>query len=239
MGSVIEIGALQALALDQAGKRARALAAVAEVLALACPEGYLRVFADEGPAMATLVGELIARREGGPRHTAGAVPLDYLGRLLWAFERDRVSRPQSRLPATTLGSALVLTDRELEVLALLAAGKPNREIVDDLVVTVDTVKKHVTTSSTSSARPTAPRPSRVPASSPSSAEIRHLNAATQTATQASTRGRSRPAKIPPRLPPSGEDADAGRSLAWSTTAWCTTTWCPGRQLRSSRGEVAG
>jgi LuxR family maltose regulon positive regulatory protein len=144
MGSVIEIGALQALALDQAGKRARALAAVAEVLALACPEGYLRVFADEGPAMATLVGELIARREGGPRHTAGAVPLDYLGRLLWAFERDRVSRPQSRLPATTLGSALVLTDRELEVLALLAAGKPNREIVDDLVVTVDTVKKHVT-----------------------------------------------------------------------------------------------
>jgi ATP/maltotriose-dependent transcriptional regulator MalT len=118
---------------------------VAEVLALACPEGYLRVFADEGPAMATLLGELIAKREGA-RVTPppGAVPLDYLGRLLRAFERDRVSRPRSRLPATTLGSAPVMTDRELEVLALLAAGQPNREIADDLVVTVDTVKKHVT-----------------------------------------------------------------------------------------------
>jgi LuxR family transcriptional regulator, maltose regulon positive regulatory protein len=145
MGSVIEIGALQALALDQTGNRARALAAVAEVLALACPEGYLRVFADEGPAMATLVGELIAGRKGGTRHAAvGPVPLDYLGRLLRAFERDRVSRPQTRLPAATLGSTLVLTNRELEVLTLLAAGKPNREIADDLVVTVDTVKKHVT-----------------------------------------------------------------------------------------------
>ena len=56
-----------------------------------------------------------------------------------------------------------LTGRELEVLGLLAAGMPNQGIAEELVVTLDTVKKHVSQCWASSARPTAPRPSPGPA----------------------------------------------------------------------------
>ena len=50
-----------------------------------------------------------------------------------------------------------LTGRELEVLAMLAAGRSNQAIAAELVVTLDTVKKHVSQSWTNSARPTVPR----------------------------------------------------------------------------------
>ena len=55
-GSVIEAGALRALALAACGQDADAVNALAAVLALACPQGYVRVFADEGPPMAALLG---------------------------------------------------------------------------------------------------------------------------------------------------------------------------------------
>ena len=70
-GSVIEIGALRALALAAAGEETAAVDALAGALTLACPQGYVRVFADEGPPMAALLGALVAAPAGragrGPR----------------------------------------------------------------------------------------------------------------------------------------------------------------------------
>jgi LuxR family maltose regulon positive regulatory protein len=135
-GSTIEIAALRALALAAAGDRAAAAQDLASTLALAALQGYVRVFADEGPPMATLLSQVAAaHRDGQP--AARQVPLGYLAALL------RVSAPASQAPAVP-GLAEPLTARELEVLHMLAAGAPNRRIADDLVVTLDTVKKHVT-----------------------------------------------------------------------------------------------
>ena len=108
-GSLIEIGALRALALAAAG---------------------------EGPPMAALLGRLIAAQRAG--QAAAEVPLGYLARLQRAFGPGR--------PASDPGpSGIVepLTSRELEVLAMLAAGRSNQAIARELVVTLDTVKKHV------------------------------------------------------------------------------------------------
>ena len=65
VGSVIEAGALRALALAACGQDADAVDALAEVLTLACPQGYVRVFADEGPPMAALLTRLIAAQRSG------------------------------------------------------------------------------------------------------------------------------------------------------------------------------
>ena len=64
-GSLIEAGALRALALAASGEEAAAVAALAGALTLACPQGYVRVFADEGPPMAALLGRLIAAQRAG------------------------------------------------------------------------------------------------------------------------------------------------------------------------------
>jgi LuxR family maltose regulon positive regulatory protein len=141
--SLIEAGALQALALHAVGDRAGALTALVEALGLAWPEGYVRVFADEGPAMASLLGAVVG---GGRRERAAGVeeiPMDYLGRLLRATQpAPAAAGPEA--PRTPAALVEALTERELEVLRMLAAGKRNQEIADELVVTLHTVKKHVT-----------------------------------------------------------------------------------------------
>ena len=70
--------------------------ALADVLTLACPQGYVRVFADEGPPMAALLTRLIAaQRVGG---AAAGVPLGCLARLQRAFDVGR-TRPGPRCRA--------------------------------------------------------------------------------------------------------------------------------------------
>jgi LuxR family maltose regulon positive regulatory protein len=143
-GSVIEARALQALALSASGDQAGALATLAEALTLGAPEGYLRVFVDEGPAMAALLHQLLAgRRREGP--AAAGAPREYLARLVEAFERAGlpVRPPVGRGGVVVAGLVEPLTARELEVLQLLAAGAPNRAIAEQLVVTPETVKKHL------------------------------------------------------------------------------------------------
>jgi len=147
-GSVIEVQALQALAIRAQGDGIRALSRLVDALNLGRPEGYVRVFADEGPSMAALLGGLVAR---GKRKKVSVpvaeVPAGYLGRVLRA-----VRSPSDRGPAVpgkegvhaVAGLVEVLTGRELEVVAMLAEGRSNREIADEFVVTLDTVKKHVT-----------------------------------------------------------------------------------------------
>ena len=135
-GSLIETGALRALALAASGDEAGAVTGLAGALALACPQGYVRVFADEGPPMAALLGRLIAAQRTG--RAAAGVPLGYLARLQRAFGPGRPARDP--VPS---GIVDPLTRRELEVLEMLAAGRSNQAIAGELVVTLDTVKKHV------------------------------------------------------------------------------------------------
>ena len=136
VGSLIETGALRALALAAAGDEAAAVTALAGALLLACPQGHVRVFADEGPLMAALLGRLIAAQRTG--QAAAGVPLGYLARLQRAFGPGQPARDS--VPS---GIVDPLTSRELEVLGLLAAGRSNQAIAGQLVVTLNTVKKHV------------------------------------------------------------------------------------------------
>jgi LuxR family maltose regulon positive regulatory protein len=126
-GNVIELLALRALALADSGSPAEAVEVLTEALGLGCQQGYVRVFADEGAPMAAL----LSRVDG--------IPAGYLGRVRAAGQRDA---PDARRQAHGLVDPLTM--RELEVLALLAEGAPNQGIADQLVVTLDTVKKHVT-----------------------------------------------------------------------------------------------
>ena len=142
-GSVIEIQALQALASAAMGDEDAAVGALAAALALACPQGYVRVFADEGAPMARVLSLLLAAQRA-EQTAARGVPLGCLARLLQAFGGTRAA-PGAGREAAGLVPGLVeqLTDRELDVLALLAAGMPNPRIARELVLTLDTVKKHV------------------------------------------------------------------------------------------------
>jgi LuxR family maltose regulon positive regulatory protein len=134
--SLVETGALLALARAATGDESGAVTILAEALMLACPQGYVRVFADEGPPMAALLGKLIAAQRTG--RAAADVPLGYLARLRRALDTGLIA-PDPGL------SGLIdpLTGREQEVLTMLAAGRSNQAIARELVVTLDTVKKHV------------------------------------------------------------------------------------------------
>lgn len=117
----------------------------AQALVLAGPAGYARVFVDHGGPMAHLLGRLAAAHRTGRVELPSSVPPDHLDRLARAFKPDG-AYAASRADRDTAGvEALVepLSDRELEVLGLLAAGKSNQQIADELFVVLDTVKKHV------------------------------------------------------------------------------------------------
>ena len=92
--------------------------------------------------MAALLGRLIAAQRGG-QATAG-VPLGCLARLQRAFYAEQAMPDPGRDAAAAVpGIVEPLTRRELEVLGMLAAGRSNQAIAGQLVVTLDTVKKHV------------------------------------------------------------------------------------------------
>ncbi len=144
VGSVLKLRVLAALAHDLAGDQPAALIALADALGLAAPEGYLRVFLDEGAAIVPLLRELIVGRR---LEHVGAEPLpkEFRTRLMDAFDRNGlpISPLVRRGAVTAPGMVQPLSTREHEILRLLAAGHPNRAIAEQLFITVDTVKRHV------------------------------------------------------------------------------------------------
>ena len=137
-GRTIEILALQALALRAKDERERAVSTLAEALVLAEPEGYVRSFVDEGSEMAELLSGVLDARQRGRLESSDRIPAHYLRKLLAALERDASG---AGLPAAGLPEPL--SERELEVLQLIAAGKTNRQISSELFVSVGTVKTHI------------------------------------------------------------------------------------------------
>ncbi|MAS33655.1 MAG: helix-turn-helix transcriptional regulator [Anaerolineaceae bacterium] len=131
MGSVIEILILQALAHQAKGDQPNAIATIQRALALAEPEAYIGVFADEGQSMRTLLAATLAQ----------AASPAYVARLIQAI--DLQGEDTSTPPDPNQLLIEPLSDRELEVLDLLANGQSNQAIADELVIAVSTVKKHV------------------------------------------------------------------------------------------------
>jgi LuxR family maltose regulon positive regulatory protein len=137
-GNVIELQVLAALAHQMGGEEQEALTVLAEAVRLAQPEGYIRSFVDEGLPMAVMLSSLRASKHGKGKSGNDAMTR-YLDRVLASFPQnfagDRHTAQQPLLDP--------LSVREQEVLALLARGASNQEIAEALVITLDTVKRHV------------------------------------------------------------------------------------------------
>jgi LuxR family maltose regulon positive regulatory protein len=132
MRSVIEILTLEALVRDSRGEREPALACLRRALALAEPEGFVRIFVDEGPELAGLV------RQAAP----GAVSPEYARRLAEAFGEEAPPPPPPPRPVSQ-PLREPLSDREIEVLQLIATGLSNADAGRKLFIASSTVKKHL------------------------------------------------------------------------------------------------
>jgi LuxR family maltose regulon positive regulatory protein len=131
-GSVIEILVLQALARQARGDVPAALASLRRALTLAEPEGYIRMFVDEGPPMASLLSTFAKQ---GAAAKQGMAP-GYVRRLLAAISKTEDSTPVAQ------GLIEPLSERELDVLRLLGTDLGGPEIARELVVSLNTVRTH-------------------------------------------------------------------------------------------------
>jgi len=129
----IEILALQALAFDMDGDTPQAINTLERALNLAEPEGYIRTFVDEGPPLARLLFATLSKE----------IAPDYVRQLLAAFPNtkpEKLKSPITQIPEFEWIEPL--SERELEVLQLIAEGLSNPEIASRLYLSLNTVKAH-------------------------------------------------------------------------------------------------
>jgi LuxR family maltose regulon positive regulatory protein len=135
MRRVIESLILQAITYQQRDSDEPAMQAFERALILAEPEGYIRTFLDEGQPVTQLLHKAIA---------SGHSPV-YARRLLAEFARQGRPSTAPVIPnSSAQGLAETLSDRELEVLGLIAKGLTNKEIGMRLNISLSTVKGHTT-----------------------------------------------------------------------------------------------
>ena len=136
-GSVIELLMLQALVYATRGNNSAARASLERALGLAAPEGWLRIFVDEGAPMLALLQQVADAAAAD-----GLKP--YIARLLAAFGQPE--QPARSEPDATVSAPQPLVEplspRETEILALIAAGLKNQEIADQLIISLNTVLYH-------------------------------------------------------------------------------------------------
>jgi LuxR family maltose regulon positive regulatory protein len=144
MGRVIETSLLKALAMQAIDDSEHALLALTKGLTLAAPEGYVRVFVDEGEPMQMLLAQWLALSKVEGLAHAEAGPLrDYALHLLSQFDAEPLVTMAAQEKASPTSELVEpLSQRELEVLHLIALGRTNKEIAQQLVVARGTVKAH-------------------------------------------------------------------------------------------------
>ncbi|MBI4675066.1 MAG: LuxR family transcriptional regulator [Chloroflexi bacterium] len=131
----LKVMILQAVAHYAHLEKDKAVQLLGDALALAEPGGFIRIFVDEGRPMALLLSEAAAR---------GIRP-DYIDKLLAAFEAEKHnSKDKSYLSPAPPAQPLIepLSQRELEILQLIAQGLSNDEIGERLFLALSTVKGH-------------------------------------------------------------------------------------------------
>jgi len=131
IGHLIDLLNLQALALDALGDHDQALPSLERALLLAEPEGYVRIFLDNGNPIMHLLKEA-ARRN---------IAADYAIKLLNLIDKDDQTDGPIHSPSSLLLDPL--SDRELEVLQLIAQDLSYQEMADQIMVSLNTVRTHV------------------------------------------------------------------------------------------------
>ncbi len=136
VGRVLEISLLKALALQEAGDCQRAFVALATSLTLAEPGRYVRIFLDEGQPMQLLLAQWLA-------HPGEVASRRYAEHLLSQFETEPYAVIEAQAEGCGAGYLIEpLSPRELEVLNLIAIGRTNPQIAQQLIVAAGTVKAH-------------------------------------------------------------------------------------------------